>query len=86
MILPSVHLNGSDPKTMAEQTQAARQSLRDTIDALVDMAPNGRDYYPQGDTAFATAAREHQERLAKLTSVARDLDTLLEHLLDAMGQ
>jgi hypothetical protein len=43
---------------------------------------NARDYYLQGDFAYAKAREEHQARLASLRKVRDELYGILEHLLD----
>ena len=55
MTLPTIHLNGTDPKTLLGDAINAMDALRTAIEALDKTAPNGRDYYPQGSDALGLA-------------------------------
>ena len=44
--------------------------------ALVEAAPNGRDYYPLGDAALRQAEAEHRSRADRLRSVRDELQAL----------
>jgi hypothetical protein len=77
---PSIHLNGSSVESLCEQTRAAVRAVSKALDALCEAAPNGRDYYPQGDSAFESARSEHQGRLQRLEDVKMELMEQLEHL------
>lgn len=83
MILPTIHLNGTSAETLAEGYETAASALRKALECLQDVAPNGRDYYSQGDAAFARARGEHEARLVALRSVMSDLLSLHEHAQDA---
>lgn len=84
MILPVIHLNGSSPNRLAEHYSMAILALEGAIARLAEVAPNGRDYYPAGEDAFATAAREHSERLRSLEKVRADLEALCVHCVEAI--
>ena len=81
---PTVHLNGTSPESLFEQAQKAHAALQAAFDALCDMQPNGRDYYPQGEDAIGRARKEHGERMAKVSAVLLEVQeiaiTLKEHL------
>jgi len=83
MILPVIHINGTGRESLAQRVLAAREALRNALDALNEAAPNGRDYYPLGECAFRQAAREHHARIGKLVSVADELEELHLHILGA---
>lgn len=83
MILPVIHMNGSSPNRLAEHYSMAILALEGAIARLAEVAPNGRDY-PAGDDAFATAAREHTERLRSLEKVRADLEALCVHCVEAI--
>jgi len=78
MTKPTVHLNGTHRKDLYIQYSDAIAALRDAITALQNAAPNGRDYYPQGDLAIYRAQDEHAARLCKLGEVKKELEGLLE--------
>jgi hypothetical protein len=86
MILPAIHLNGSDPRRMWLDVVDALGALRGAQEALAAVGPNGRDYYPLGDGALGTALREHEQRQAALAQVMADLEQLSEHLCDQMDE
>ena len=94
MKLPTIHLNGSSPRTMLDDCCEDMAALRHTIRLLESHGPNGRDYYTQLPNlvdeahpvdAFEVARAEHVDRLKRLQSVLRELETLAEHLSDAMA-
>lgn len=70
---PLVHLNGSSPERLAEGYDHAARALSAAIEALEDAAPNARDYYPKGESAFAEARREHSARVASLRAVRSEI-------------
>lgn len=84
MILPTIHLNGTSVKNLAEDNDRAYAALIEAIDALAQTAPNGRDYYPQGDIdgkpALYVAQDQHSERMAMLLQVKRELEAIGEYL------
>ena len=76
---PTLHLNGSGKGHLAEAYEAAYKALYQAEQAVQNAAPNARDYYPQGDSAFREAQREHTERLLALVRVRKEILELLEH-------
>ena len=73
---PTLHLNGTDRGTLRTQIHNARSALRAATSALQEMAPNARDYYPQGEGAYTAAVAEHQARCRKLDEVGAELSEL----------
>ncbi len=84
MLLPTIHLNGSDPDTLAEGYERAASAVQAAIDAVACVAPNDRDYYPQGEGVGLAARREHIARVDALCAVKADLARLLEHATEAV--
>ena len=80
MILPTIHLNGTSREELLDQLSRADRAADALREALMGMAPNGRDYYPQGDDAIHVAYQEHGERLAKLNLIMIDIEGLIEHV------
>lgn len=78
MMVPTIHLNGTSREHLSGQARRAAQAVIDAIDAICDAAPNGRDYYVQGDAAFEAARREHLARIERLESVKAELVALWE--------
>jgi hypothetical protein len=82
MQFPTVHLNGTSPESLIDGYTAALESVEAAIRAVIDTAPNGRDYYPKGPHAIHEATKEHADRVAKLNQVRGDLLALREWILD----
>lgn len=83
MKTPTIHLNGTGRERLFEQTADALGALRAAMRALDEAAPNGRDYYPQGEGAYSEAAREHASRVARVREVAAELEQMAEAIQDA---
>ena len=74
MIRPILNNNGSSAFDLIDQRRTAMDCLMDAIEALKQVAPNGRDYLGQYDLLAADRTL-HFDRLAAL-------HTLREELLD----
>jgi hypothetical protein len=64
MILPTVHINGTNCNELVRQQLAVVNAGRQLLAALREATPNGRDYYPQGPQALGEAQEQHAARLA----------------------
>lgn len=82
-MLPTIHLNGTSREALYESACDALGALRTAIKAVEATAPNGRDYYPQGDRAILRANYEHAERVRRLREIVTELETIAEHIADA---
>ena len=80
---PTVHLNGTSRKELAEGYYAAVIALTAALDVLGHSppAPHGRDYYPQGDDAIHRATEEHRDRIKRVTSVLEEMREIGEELV-----
>ena len=76
MIFPTIHLNGTSKRELYLAYYAAHNAVQDAIMALAQTTPHGRDYYPQGDQAYARASKEHRDRIAALKVILADLESL----------
>jgi len=76
MIYPSLHLNGTSFDSLLEDYNEAIHSLQIAYNDLLGMSPNGRDYYPQSNKAFADAVTEHSKRLTTISSMVREIEDL----------
>lgn len=85
LTIPTIHYNGSGRARLLEQIRAAHDAADLLAKSLQEMAPHGRDYYPQGDTAFASARVEHQIRTTKVKSILDELEALGLAVIDAPG-
>jgi hypothetical protein len=82
MMLPTIHSNGTGRTVLEEQIEKAYVALSAAIRALEECEPNGRDYYPQGEHAYAKARDEHLSRLARVQDVASELQTVWEGIVN----
>ena len=73
MRIPTIHHNGTPREQLIDQVETAVCAMTDAITALERMAPNGRDYYPQGPEAITEAVAEHRARLSKARDLVKEL-------------
>lgn len=76
MTLPTIHLNGTSKERLVDALCDASNALNEAYEALKQTAPNGRDYYPQGNDALAAATSEHMDRLRRLDAIKDEVDQL----------
>ncbi len=74
---PTVHLNGSAFIDLMGTNLTALRALRIAVTALQSAAPNGRDYYVQGNTAYEAARKQHEVRLHRLADNIRELQEII---------
>jgi len=77
---PTIHLNGSGAKRLHENYERVYVACFDLLGALAIAAPNGRDYYPQGNDAFKKAREEHHTRLRIVTDLRKEIEEMLNHI------
>jgi hypothetical protein len=73
MMIPTIHLNGTGKQNLLNELETAVGALTVAGAALRQVTVHGRDYYPQGDHAYAQARHEMDQRLNALQSVVNDL-------------
>ena len=73
MRVPTIHLNGTSQESLMEALEQASGKVQEAIDALSEVAPNGRDYYPQGESAINEAVDEHRSRVKRMQAVFDEL-------------
>lgn len=78
MILPTVHINGTSREALSAQFAEVLKALQRALEAMADAAPNARDYYPQGESAFRLARAEHESRIACVRAIREDYYRLYE--------
>jgi hypothetical protein len=83
MMVPTIHMNGDSRETLLGQCRKANDALWDAINALQEMAPNGRNYYWQGTDALGKAVAEHRERMNGLYAVKKEIENMMEAIADA---
>ena len=67
--LPTIHMNGTGARALADEYRALRRATEWAIEALVNATCNARDFYPQGPGAFQRAQQEREEAFRKLSEV-----------------
>ena len=82
MMLPTIHMNGTSGKDLLKGYCNAISAIHAALDAMELIAPNGRDYYPQGNDACEAAIREHSRRWQAMVGVLNELQVLAEHVAD----
>ena len=82
MMLPTIHLNGTSADTLLEEIEGAYTALEIAERVLRAAAPNARDYYPTGGSAFVVAACEHLTRVNAIRKVREEVEEILGHLVE----
>jgi len=76
--IPTLHANGSSRDAIVEPIIDASEALLAAERALIATAPNPRDYYPQGEGAFAIAAEQHNARVRLLQKIREEIYGIAE--------
>ena len=79
---PLVHLNGTGKEQLLSDLQKVGSSLRKSLEALSEAAPNQRDYYPMGDEAWRRARKQHEERVRILRVLHEEVALVAEGIMD----
>ena len=82
LTLPTLHLNGTSARSLLSGYEEAYEAVREAIVFVARAYPNGRDYYPQGDTAISEALLEHERRLMLLKAVSDELESMILGIAD----
>jgi hypothetical protein len=75
LIVPTVHSNGTSGEYLLDQNDCIVEALRNVLDTMRMMPPNGRDFYPKGNGVSMDAHKAFAERYA---TICRVLDDFLE--------
>ena len=67
--LPTIHLNGTGARSLADEYHAVYQAIDRASDALQAATCNARDFYPQGNAAWQQAREERAEMFRKLNEL-----------------
>lgn len=82
LIIPTVHLNGTNHNDLCEQWYNSYRSIGDAITTLTQNGPNARDYYVQGNEAYRLARDQHVNRVKRLQAVQAELLSIFEGVDD----
>ena len=82
---PTIHINGTHKDTLLDAHCDAMTAIRKAMDAMEEIAPNGRDYYIQDPSmsALRVAQSEHNVRVNHLRAVLAELEEIAEHIADS---
>jgi len=80
--LPTIHLNGTGAKSLADEYYAVYHSIGRASDSLQAATCNARDFYPQGDAAWQQARNERAEMFRKLAEVQAYAEAWMERASD----
>ena len=83
---PTVHSNGTSASELLGQLENVGGALVTAIKALEGAAPNGRDYYPQGESAIHEAREEHDARLQRLRIVYGEILAMHQGVADQVDE
>jgi hypothetical protein len=73
VVLPIVHLNGTGKDDLILTRQACVDALEEARRKLREMAPNGRDYYPEAGR-MDKALTQHARRQEALWTVQQEIE------------
>lgn len=82
MKVPTIHLNGTSRGELERQLADVGVAARNFIEALGEAAPNGRDYYPQGNDAIKEAIKEHCNRVDLVKKVLDEITEIYSAVVD----
>lgn len=80
LTLPTVHLNGTSRKMLADDYGTAYRALIQAREAFAAIEFNARDYYVAGPDAFSRARTERDCALQKFSQLIDYLEAHLIHL------
>lgn len=73
IVLPIVHLNGTSAESLINARDEAYRALSDALMAFREVAPNGRDYYPDPGR-MERAVAQHQRRCETIYGLMLELE------------
>ena len=74
---PMIHMNGTSADSLIEDLDAAYTAVGAALDAMRNVGPNGRDYYPLGPEAMEAAQTQHRDRAMRLQTVRDELEAII---------
>lgn len=72
LILPVIHGNGTRQEELVNLRRGAMDAIRATLDAVREMAPNGRDYH-MVPGLMQKAVEQHRARVTVLEIMLDDI-------------
>jgi hypothetical protein len=73
IVSPIVHCNGTSAAELLDLRETAYAALDAAAAALCQMAPNGRDYYPQPGL-MTQADAQHRRRVQAIRDIMQEIE------------
>ncbi len=72
---PIIHPNGSGSENLYDRYTNAREALDKAVEMLLEITPNMRDYYPQGDcmTEYKRAIVQHKSQVRRVEEIKEEI-------------
>jgi hypothetical protein len=70
-------MNGDSKATLLSDNVAAHDAINNAIDIVAKAAPNGRNFYLQGDGAIDEAIEQHFTRIQGLEAVRQEMKKII---------
>jgi len=86
VLKPTIHLNGTNGEELLKACRDAGEAIHEAVGRVLAMAPNGRDYYPQGPGALKIASDGHRAMIQSLEAVLAEVDALAIEISDENGK
>jgi hypothetical protein len=83
---PLVHLNGTAKVDLVEQVRNACHKARGFKEALSEMYPNARDYYPLGEQAYINVKSQMLDRMCALNGIISQLEAIYEGIEEGVTE
>ena len=83
-VTPIDHMNGTSAESLLEQREHVYCKLGEVFDALKQMAPNGRDYYPEPGR-LEKAEAQHRRRMLVIQQLHDEIEMEMSAICDAMS-
>ena len=77
VVVPMVHINGTNPEDLVECRSEAYVAISEAIDAMRKCNPNGRDFYPVPGM-MQMAERQARRRMEALRGILDELEREIE--------
>jgi hypothetical protein len=81
---PTLHLNGTSKNDLRDGYADAYDAIDKAIKALANAELNGRDFYPQGPSAYSQARSERDAAFAQLRQAHQYVGEMLMGICDQM--
>lgn len=78
LIVPQVHLNGDTEETLMQGLGESHHSLTQALEVMRSMAPNARNYYTLGSSAYSEAADQYAAMCKRLHETQSEIEAIAD--------